>query len=123
MSLLVNFMKHVRKFMGFSRQEYWSGVPLPSPNVSMCKSLQKIKKVVKTYIVCICFCYIKILSYIFYYRHPFIGSNHGIIIKTGLWNPTTPGCEARLHPSHTSYLSLDMLLSFFKLPFSIKWGS
>ena len=24
--------------MGFSRQEYWSGVPLPSPNVSMYKS-------------------------------------------------------------------------------------
>ena len=44
MSLLVNFMKHVTKSMGFSRQDYWSGVPLPSPNVSMYKSLQKIKK-------------------------------------------------------------------------------
>ena len=122
MSLLVNFMKLVRKSMGFSRQDYCSGVPLHSP-VSMYKSLQKIKKTVKTYIVCICFCYIKILSYTFYYRHPFIDSNHSIIIKTGLWNPTTPGCEARLHPSHTSYISLGMLLSFFKLHFSIKWGS
>ena len=24
--------------MGFSRQEYWSGVPLPSPNLNLCRS-------------------------------------------------------------------------------------
>ena len=29
--------------MGFSRQEYWSGVPLPSPNIK--RKIEKKKKV------------------------------------------------------------------------------
>ena len=28
--------------MGFSRQEYWSGVPLPSPALTLCKSMERI---------------------------------------------------------------------------------
>ena len=30
--------------MGFSRQEYWSGVPLPSPNISIISAKKKKKK-------------------------------------------------------------------------------
>jgi len=30
--------------MGFSRQEYWSGVPLPSPDVGNKRQLLKLKK-------------------------------------------------------------------------------
>ena len=33
--------------MGFSRQEYWSGLPLPSPIVNLLYSNTKIKSVVK----------------------------------------------------------------------------
>ena len=44
-------------FMGFSRQEYWSGVPLPSPKSSL-GYLQYLMLIIIVYILIQCQCYV-----------------------------------------------------------------
>ena len=38
--------------MGFSRQEYWSGVPLPSPNRAWAHIIFELKQKLEPYLVC-----------------------------------------------------------------------
>ena len=92
--------------MGFSRQEYWSGVPLPSPWYS-------VKFVIFICIILVCFFHLSYLAFIFECIKRLLGSKSNLpnVFRRG----TPASCSLYSVPTHC--LSLTTVLSFlFILP-------